>query len=917
MVYNQDMAIPILATKLYIPPHSSNLVPRTRLIARLDEGLSTICKLILISAPAGFGKTTLISEWVANCGRPVAWLALDENDNEPVRFLSYVIHALQTIRPNLGSAVLETLQSSPPPNYEAVVTALLNEITADPREFIFVLDDYHEIGSRPIDQAVVFLVEHLPPQMHLVITTREDPPLPLSRLRARNQLIELRAAELRFTLAEAAEFFGMMSLRLSAEDIVVLEDRTEGWIAGLQLAALSMQGRSDISEFVRVFAGDHRYIVDYLVDEVLQHQPESIRNFLLQTSILDRLNGALCEAVTGQRESQQQLETLQHSNFFLVPLDDQRHWYRYHHLFADVLRLHLMTEQPALMSTLHRRASDWYEQNDLTAEAIHHALAAQDFKRAAALVERAVPAMRRSRQEATALSWLRALPDELFLTRPVLSAHYAGMLLLSGQIEGVEDRLRDAERWLDTTVNQSGRSDASELEMVVVDEAEFHHLAGLIALYRAAQAQAVGNGVDAVLHAQRAFDLFPADDLLGQGAAAAFIGLVAWANGDLETAYRTYAEALDKVLLAGNVSDVIGGSIALADIRITQGRLHEARHIYEKGLQLAMAPSGVRGAADMHVGLSEVCRECNDLAAAAQHLMSSQALGEHTWLPQNRYRWRVAMARLREAQGDLDGALDLLREAEQVYVADYSPNVRPIAALKTRVWIAQGKLGEALGWTRERGLSAADDLSYIHECEHITLTRVLLAQYKKDRDDRAMLDAMGLLERLLKAAEAGGRTGSVIEILILQALAHQLQGDLSSALIPLQNALRLAEPEGYARIFLDEGVNMQQLLREAATRKIMPDYTSRLLVVLDEQQAATGESHPATSPISQLLIEPLSQRELEVLRLFATELSGPEIARELVVALSTIRTHTKSIYSKLNVGNRQAAVKRAIELGLI
>ncbi|MFN8597824.1 MAG: LuxR C-terminal-related transcriptional regulator [Anaerolineae bacterium] len=906
------MAIPILATKLYIPLHSPNLVPRTRLIERLNEGLSTARKLSLISAPAGFGKTTLVSEWIVNCGRPVAWLSLDKNDNEPVRFLSYLIHALQTIRPNLGSEILETLQSSPPPSNEAVVTALLNQITADPSEFIFVLDDYHEIGSRPIDQTVIFLVEHLPPQMYLVITTREDPPLPLARLRARNQLIELRAAELRFTLSEAAEFFGMMSLRLSAEDIVALEDRTEGWIAGLQLAALSMQGRSDMSEFVQVFAGDHRYIVDYLVDEVLQHQPESIRNFLLQTSILDRLTGTLCEAVTGQRESQRQLETLQRSNFFLVPLDDQRHWYRYHHLFADVLRLHMMTEQSDRIPALHKRASEWYEQNDLTAEAIHHALAAKDFDRAADLIERAVPVMRQNRQEATLLRWFQALPDEVFQHRPVLNVHYAGTLLQNGRFDGVRSRLRDLEQWLAVPEDRRDRP-------VFVNEADFQRLPGLVAMYQAALALAQGDVVNTMKHARQVLELLREHDDFMRGAASSLLGLAAWTNGDLDTAYQMYSTGMAHLQQTGFISDVIGGSVTLADIRLTQGRLRDAMSIYERGLQLATQPGGpaLRGAADMHVGLSELYCECNDLQAATQHLLKSQELGELNGLPKNPHRWRVAMARLREAQGDLDGALDLLREAEQVYVADYSPNARPIAALKTRVWIAQEKLGEALGWIRERGLSVEDDLSYIHEFEHITLTRVLLAQYKKDRDDRAILDAIGLLERLLKAAEAGERTGSVIEILILQALAHQLRGNLSSALIPMQKALRLAEPEGYARIFLGEGATMGHLLREAVARKIMPDYTSRLLAVFDEQKVATGEPRPATSPTSQPLIEPLSQRELAVLRLFATELSGPEIARELVVALSTVRTHTKSIYSKLNVSNRQAAVKRAIELGLI
>ena len=455
-----------LATKLYIPPPRPKVVLRPRLIERLNEGLSAGRKLTLISASAGFGKTTLVSEWVAGCdARPkvrVAWLSLDEGDNDPTRFLTYLVAALQTIAANIGEGVLGVLQSPQPPPTESILTALLNEITTIPDHFILVLDDYHVIDSKPVDHALTFLLEHLPPQMHLVIATREDPHLPLARLRARGQLTELRAADLRFTPSEAAEFLNqVMGLNLSAEDIAALETRTEGWIAGLQLAALSMQGNKDVSGFIREFAGDHRYIVDYLVEEVLQSQPEPIRRFLLQTAILDRLNGSLCDAVTGKEEGNARLEALQRGNFFVIPLDDKRNWYRYHHLFADVLRMHLMAEQPDQVSALHRRASEWYEHNGSTDDAIRHALAAEDFERAANLVELAVPAMRRSRQGATVteLGWLKALPDELVRFRPVLSVDYAFALFGGGELEAVEARLRDAERWLDTAAGSMATRD--------------------------------------------------------------------------------------------------------------------------------------------------------------------------------------------------------------------------------------------------------------------------------------------------------------------------------------------------------------------------------------------------------------------------------------------------------------------------
>src|SRR6266480_3044783 len=735
--WRREKVTPILATKLYIPPLRPNVVSRPRLIERLNEGL--LRKLTLISAPAGFGKTTLISAWVKGIERPTAWLSLDEGENDPARFLTYLVAALQTIAAHIGEGVLGVLQSPQPPPTEAILTALLNEITTLPDHFVLVLDDYHLIDAKPVDMALTYLVEHLPPQMHLVIATREDPQLPLARLRAQGQLIELRAVDLRFTPSEAAEFLNqVMGLNLSAQDIAALEDRTEGWIVGLQLAALSMQGHQDVPGFIRAFAGDHRYIVDYLVEEVLQRQPEPVRSFLLQTAILDRLNGPLCDAVTSQEEGNARLEALERGNFFVVPLDDKRHWYRYHHLFAEVLSAQLLAEQPHQVATLHRRASEWYEQHGSVADAIRHALAAEDFARAADLVELAVPDMRRSRQEATVLGWLKALPDELVRARPVLSVHYAGTLLASGELEGVEARLQNAERWLDTKADMGELGLAPPAEMVVVDEAEFRVLPGSIAVYRAGSALVLGDVADTMKYARRALDLVPEDDHLRRGSAAGLLGLAYWTSGDLEVAHQSYADCMARVQKAGHISDALGCSIALADIRIVQGRLREAMSTYERGLQLATEQGAqvLRGAADMHVGMSELHRERDDLDAATQRLLKSKELGELAGLRQNQYRWRVAMARIREAEGDLADALDLLHEAERLYVSDFFPNVRPVATWKTRVWVAQGRLGEALDWVREQGLSVSDDLSYLREFEHITLARVLLAQSKSDHADR-------------------------------------------------------------------------------------------------------------------------------------------------------------------------------------
>jgi len=906
------MATPILATKLYIPPPPSKAVIRSRLVKQLTEGLITGHKLILISAPAGFGKSTLVSEWIVNCGQQVAWISLDENDNDPARFLIYVISALQTVSPNFGVSILDALQSPQIPPIDSILTALLNEISLIPDDLILVLDDYHLTDAKSVDDALTFLIEHLPPQMHLVITTREDPSLPIPRLRARNQLTELRAVDLRFTPVEAAEFLNqVMGLNLTVEEVNALEARTEGWIAGLQLAALSMKGQQDVHGFIQAFAGDHRYIVDYLVEEVLRRQPEPIRNFLLQTSILDRLNGSLCDAVTAQTGSKSKLEQLQRGNLFLIPLDDKRDWYRYHHLFTDVLRMHLTMEQSELVPTLHHRASEWYEKNNFTADAIRHALAADDFERAANLIERAVPEARQNRQESTLLGWLKALPDEVIQHRPVLSVHYAGTLLQTGQLDDVEKRLQQAERWLDKEIHE---------QPTYVDGEDFQRLPSLVAMYRAGIALIHGKIADTLKYAQQVLDLVREDDDLLRGAASSLSGLAFWTNGDLETAHRMFSDGMAHLQKVGFISDVIGGSVTLADIRITQGRLLEAMNIYKRGLQLATkqgAPA-LRGAADMYVGMAELYRERNDLNNAVQSLQKSKDLDEFNGLPKNPYRWRVAIARIKESQGDYDAALQLLNEAEPLYLSDFSPNTRPTMALKARIWIKQGELEKALDWARERKLSIEEEPSYLREFEQITFAKILLSQYQSDHTESSLNDGIGLLERLMKASEAGGRNGSVIEILILLALAHQMQEDMPTALSSLERALKLAEPEGYIRMFVDEGSTMKILLREAATHKIMPDYIVKLLSAFEAERKGIGEEPaPSASPTSSSLIEPLSQRELDILRLFKTELSGPEIAQELVIALSTVRTHTKSIYNKLNVNSRRGAVKRAIELGLI
>jgi ATP/maltotriose-dependent transcriptional regulator MalT len=909
------MPAPLLETKLYLPRPRDGAVRRPRLSERLERG--SAAKLVLVSAPAGFGKTMLLAEWLATRpagpteGRAAAWLSLDRGDNSPATFWTYVIAALRTVAPEVGARELALLSSPQPPPIHPVLTTLLNDLVATGREIVLVLDDYHVIDSREVQDAVTFLLEHLPPRLHLVIASRADPAVPLARLRALGELLEIRASELRFTPDETAEYLStVVGLQLGAPEVAALEERTEGWIAALQLAALSMQGRDDVAGFIAGFTGNDRYIVDYLVQEVLERQAPPVRDFLLRTSLLTRLNGALCDAVTGQDGGSSILASLERANLFLVPLDDQRRWYRYHHLFADVLHARLLDEQPGEVPDLNRRASAWYELNGEPPEAIRHALAAGDVARAADLVELAIPAMRRTRQEALMRRWLEALPDEMIRVRPVLSVECAAAAMVRGEVEGVEERLRDAERWLGTSIGvpREGRDQAA---MVVADHRELERLPGAIALYRAGSALLRGDVRETEAHARRALGLVDDDDHLGRGGAATLLGLACWTSGDLEGAERWYGEGMASLERAGHLSDMLGAAIALADIRIAQGRIREAMRTFERGLEVATRLPGVvlRGAADMHVGMSSLLRERNHLDAALRHLSTSLELGEPAGLPQNPYRWRVAMSGVREAQGDVGGALDLLDEAERLYVGDFSPDVRPVPAVRARAWIRQGRLDEALGWARDRRLSVEDDLSYVQEYEHITLARALLARYARERAERDIDEVTELLERLLRAGEEGSRTGSVVEILVLQALAGRMRRSSPAALVSLDRALALAEPEGYVRVFVDEGALMAALLRAAAQRLTLHDYVGRLLTAFD------GAGHRSASA-RRRLAEPLTERELDVLRLLRSDLGGPEIARELVVSLSTVRTHTRNIYAKLGVSTRRAAVRRAEELDL-
>jgi LuxR family maltose regulon positive regulatory protein len=636
-----------------------------------------------------------------------------------------------------------------------------------------------------------------------------------------------------------------------------------------------------------------------------------VRRFLLQTSILDRLNGSLCDTVTAQKESAALLDTLVRENLFVVPLDDKRHWFRYHHLFADVLHAYLLKEHPDQVPILHKCASKWYEQNGSLPDAIRHALAAEEFGQAAALIERAWPEMDGRFQSAIWLGWAKALPDQMVSVRPVMSVGYAWALLNEGEMEAGEVRLQDAERWLDPNLKEGEQPQ----EMVFVDEEQFRSLPASIATARAYIAQALGDVPGTVMYTSQALDLLPEQDYTRRGPASAIQGLAYWGLGELDAAHHSLSDAMAGFRMAGNIAFAISGTYGLADIRVAQGRLRAAMRIYEQALQFLMEQGNptIRGEAELYLGLSQLHREMGNKEEAAKNLLRCEQLGEQAGLDDFPHRWRVYLAQIKVDQQDLSGALDLLDEAERLYFRTPVPNVQPIAAWKTQVWVRQGRLREVFDWVREQGLSVDEELSYLREFEHLTLAKALTAQYRRDGINHSIRKAIQLLNRMLKAAQDGGRAGSAIEILILKALAHQVQGDIPSALASLKGALTLAEPEGYVHIFVDQGPVMARLLYEALSENIESTYIHRLLAAFPDE-----EPHKTDAPKSQVeLIEPLSERELEVLQLIAEGLTNQEIADRLYLSLHTIKIHARNIYAKLGVKNRTQATAKGKIMGLL
>ena len=882
------MATPILATKLYIPPSRPKIVLRPRLIEQLNEGL--VGKLTLISAPAGFGKTTLVSEWIASCGMPVAWLSLDKGDNDPARFISYLVKALQMIQAGIGEGLLVALQSPQPLQFENILTTLLNEITTIPDNFILVLDDYHLIDAKPVDNALTFLIEHLPPHMHLVIATREDPQLPLARFRARSQLTELRAAELRFTPVEAAEFLNqVMGLDLSAEDIAALETRTEGWIAGLQLAAISMHGHQDTASFIKSFTGSHHFVLDYLLEEVLHQQSASVQTFLLRTSILDRLCGPLCEAIlrAPAGSGQETLEYLERANLFIVPLDNERRWYRYHHLFAELLRQRLhqsdtsSTEEGGSVAELHRRASQWYEDNSLEIEAFHHATAANDIERVVRLIEGPRTPLHYRGGAVHILNWLASLPTTVLDARPLLWVIYASATLTIGLVTGVEQKVQAAEAAL-----QGAEPDDKTKDLI-----------GRIASIRATLAVTQGQVEAIITQSRRALEYLHPDNLPERAAITWKMGYAYDLQGDRAAARQAYTEAMSTCEAIGRTVIAMMAAIGLGNIQVTENQLYLATETYRQVLQL-VGDSPPPNALGAYLGLARIYYEWNDLDAAQQHAQQSVQLARQYDLTIDRFIIsEVFLARLKLARGDVAGAAAMLAETEQsVRQNNFVQRIPEVAGAQVLVLLRQGNLSEAVHLVQTHDLP-------------ISQARVYLAQ-----GDPA--SALAVLAPFRQQMETKGWVDERLKVMVLQAVALHAHGEKDKAVQLLNEALALSEPGGFIRIFVDEGESMRLLIEKQSRNRDHPliAYIDKLLAAF--LQPVAGQKSTIIHQKSDM-VEPLSERELEVLKLLRTELSGPEIAQQLIVSLHTLRTHTNNIYNKLGVNNRRAAVRRAEELDLL
>lgn len=905
----RSMDDPFLATKLNRPRLHSRLISRSHLTDLLQQGMERV--LTLVSAPAGFGKTTLLAQWLAEQESPAAWLLLEAEDNEPVRFFSYLLTALQILFPQVGTLARVLLEMSPTLPLERVLALLINDLLERaPDHFALVLDDYHVIENDAIHHGIRFLLEHLPPQMHMILATRTDPPLPLARLRARGQLIEVRASDLRFGSRQAHAFLStVMGLNLPDEAVVMIERQTEGWIAGLQLAALSLQGRSDVSSFLSTFTGSHRFVFDYLMEEVFSRQPIAIQSFLLATSILERLCDSLCNAVVGEPEGQVKLAILEQANLFVVALDDERRWYRYHHLFAEAALTRLQQTNSALVPHLHGRASRWYEQQGLFVEAVQHAFAAADIERAADLIERIDvdtwagigPAVQQM------LGWLSRFPEPMVRTRPLLCIVHAIALMFAHQPQEAEARLSLAEHCL------AGRPPSEQVDF----------LQGHIASTRAVMARFSGDLARSVRLAKRALALLPHLEKTPGPISRLNVAHAFLVSGDVTAEQERLAhEMVASLRTSGNWSMTMRSLTNLAQLQMLQGRLKQAAATFKQAAQVVPQQEQMQAIVGSPVyacGLAEILREWNELEQAERLLDQGMKLMEAGLPAEGEVvaLGSITRARLLLARGEYQQALAVLETFTHLARTHaFAPHLLTrSAAWSAHVHLAQGNLKAARSWADQCGLTAADEyLGYPQERAYLTLARVLIVQGRDQSVPSLLHEAVSLLDRLLQRAETHARTSSVLEILVLQALSRLSLGDKQAAFSLFARALSLAMPEGYVRLFVDEGAPMRHLLREIRIRRMAPHAIARLLAAFGEP---AGANRVGAVSAGGALSEPLTRREREVLHWLSEGASNREIANRLVVSPGTVKKYIYTICGKLGVQSRTQVLARARTLHLL
>jgi len=875
----------LLTTKLYVPPMPTEMLRRPRLVEMLTAGIDK--RLTLVSAPVGFGKTTLLTEWIAETSFPVGWVNLEEADNDPAAFWSYLVAALQTINPRIGQVALSLLHSTQPPQTEAILTQLINEIATEPKRrraqgdpsYVVVLDDYHVIDSPVIHKGVVYLLDHLPKQLHMVVSSRTDPPLHLARL-------ELRADDLRFTTAEVASLLNeKMRLGLPEADVTALEERTEGWVASLRMAAVSMQGIKDVSEFVRSFSGSHRHILDYLTEEVLRRQEPEIQSFLIQTSIVERLTGPLCDALTGRQDGQEVLERLEAANLFLVPLDQERRWYRYHVLFGDLLRKRLKDLQPQSLPDLHHRACVWLEHAGLTSEAVQHALAAKDFERAARLIERVTINMVTEGKAQTLLSWLSRMPEQVVTARPWLCVWGVWASLLTGKLEQMEPFLKTAES-------------ASNENLL-----DRKRVTGHVLTLRAILSRAHGDLDQSIRLSEEAAKRVPKDDLFVSSLLNFNLAVAYFMTGEMSMA-RQYAEkAIESAHATAPLWDDVTATSLLGDIEAVMGQLHRAEQTYQRAIEIGSRHPGGQPlpvTANAYIGLSNLLYQWDRLEESARLLERGIQLGEMSGEVAGLWRGHVYLARLRNTQGDIHGARQALDRLSVLTPVSHTPEIaQHTRGWRTRIMLEEGDLAAAERWAEQDDVKLEEVPPFHREQPYLTLVRLYLAKGE-------VTGIPQLLEQLAERDESRGAKASLIEIVILQALCLQTLGMREQAVQKLERALMLAEDEGFVRVFLDEGEPLKKLLRLASSRGIKSKYVERLMTALESGRAA--RKRPAVD---------LSERESEIMRLVAEGLSNREIAERLCLAVGTVKKHVYNIYAKLDVRKRTQAVAKAREMDLL